>query len=247
MHPRSVDLLRRSRTRSDPSVPTSCAQRSVPIRRARRPSPPVTCAQRRSTREARAFFAPFWTVRLRPNRAQSSFQHPYFAPFRVRSSDMCSQVLFLACDGVGAWQVAPTRCFGAGAAQIFLGEGLASCHASPTSPRGRGFGSVPRRRPSGRRSVLHRTVGHHCRYARAELELALLCSLLTVRSRFRRPQALAFNAAAAAAAAAAIARASGAWAPLAVRKLCPVQPQREHMIVHDGRQLVQILRRTLLC
>jgi hypothetical protein len=85
------------------------------------------------------------------------------------------------------------------------------------------------------------------RYARAELELALLCSLLTVRSRFRRPQALAFNAAAAAAAAAAIARASGAWAPLAVRKLCPVQPQREHMIVHDGRQLVQILRRTLVC
>jgi hypothetical protein len=86
------------------------------------------------------------------------------------------------------------------------------------------------------------------RYARVELELALLCSLLTVRSRFRRPQALASNAAAAAAAAAAaIARASGARAPLAVRQLCPVQPQREHMIVHDGRQLVQILGRTLLC
>ena len=162
VHPRSVDVLRRPRTRSGPSVPTSGAQRLVSIRRARRPSPPVTCAERRSTREARAFFAPFWTIRLRPNRAQSSFQHPYFAQFRVRSSVMCSQVLFLACDGVGAWQVAPTRCFGAGAAQIFVGEGLASRHASPINPRGRGSGSVPRRRPSGRRSVLHRTVGHHC-------------------------------------------------------------------------------------
>lgn len=46
-----------------------------------------------------------------------------------------------------------------------IAGGVASPHASPTVLGGRGLGSVPRRRPFGRRSVLHRTVRHHCRFA----------------------------------------------------------------------------------
>jgi hypothetical protein len=69
-----------------------CVQRLEQNRRPRRCSPLDRARKRRPTRDPGAFFAPFWTKRLRSNRAHPFSYHMNFALCPVRSPGMCLQV-----------------------------------------------------------------------------------------------------------------------------------------------------------